>query len=86
MKEHVKTSINYKLEKKMNKKYRPCETIHDKFAGYDITFVTNEDGDPVMLFIGIRKADGKISGDRFSRRFKRDSFGTVVSTHWDLQK
>ncbi|UOQ73284.1 hypothetical protein [Hymenobacter cellulosilyticus] len=56
------------------------------FKGHDITFVTNEHGEPVLLFIGKRRPDGIIAGERYTRTIKRQPDGVAVkSSHWDLK-
>jgi hypothetical protein len=73
-----------KLQYRLSKTYPPSSTIHDVYNGKDITFITNEQGEPVTLFIGKRLADGAISGERYVRRIKRKP-GTdeIQSSHWD---
>ena len=43
-----------------------------KFRGNDITFKTDEKGNPVLLFIGKANAEGKIKGNRYTRVLKFD--------------
>ncbi|MBC6608113.1 hypothetical protein H8B13_14900 [Hymenobacter sp. BT188] len=71
---------------KLNKIYEPSATIDDVFKGHDITFVTNENGEPVMLFIGKRRPDGVIIGERYKRTIKRASGDAqAAASHWDLK-
>ena len=76
--------LHRELEKKLSKTYEPSSTINDVFKGYDITFVTNEHGEPFLLFFGRRRPDGLIAGERYSRTIKRqpDSL-EIKSSHWD---
>lgn len=40
------------LEKKLSKTFEPNTSIDGVFKGYNITFVTNEYGEHVTLFVG----------------------------------
>lgn len=77
--------IGDKLLKELTKRYEPDSTIDKKFGRYDLTFRTDTDGNPVMLFIGTRDADGRINGNRFTRVMVRDAEGKVVKDHWDAK-
>ncbi|MCB2378633.1 hypothetical protein LGH70_13615 [Hymenobacter sp. BT635] len=78
--------LHHQLDQKLSKMYEPSSTIDDVFKGHDITFVTNDQGEPVMLFIGRRKPNGAIAGERYVRTIKREPDGTTVkSSHWDLK-
>ena len=78
--------LHPELDKKLSKIYEPCTTINDVFKGYDITFVTNENGEPTLLFFGKRRPDGLIAGERFTRTIKRQPGSLEVkSSHWDNQ-
>ena len=74
-----------KLLKALSKRYEPRSTIDQRFGRYDLTFRTDEDGNPTTLFIGNRRPDGKISGNRFSRVLLRDQDGRVIKDHWDAK-
>lgn len=77
-------SLSPKLQHKLNKTYPPSSTIDDVYNGKDITFVTNEQGQPVTLFIGKRLEDGAISGERYVRRIKmKPGTEEIQSSHWD---
>jgi len=78
--------LHPELEKKLSKLFEPKTTINDVFKGYDITFVTNEHGEPVLLFFGQRRPDGLIAGERYTRTIKRQPDDLAVkSSHWDNQ-
>lgn len=78
--------LHPELDKKLSKKYEPKTRIDDVFKGYDITFVTNEHGEPVLLFFGRRRPDGAIAGERYTRTIKRAPGSLEVKhSHWDLQ-
>ncbi|WP_022824028.1 hypothetical protein [Hymenobacter norwichensis] len=74
------------LDQKLSKTYEPSTRIDDVFKGYDITFLTNEHGEPMTLFFGKRRPDGTIAGERFTRTIKREPGSLAVkSSHWDNQ-
>ncbi|TPE45809.1 hypothetical protein [Pontibacter mangrovi] len=76
--------ISPKLEKLLEKVYEPQQRFDQKFSGKDITFITNELGEPVTLFIGKRNEDGSIAGERFVRRIVRQPQGNVIlKSHWE---
>jgi len=74
------------LDKKLSKTYEPKTRIDDVFKGYDITFLTNEHGEPITLFFGRRRPDGTIAGERYTRTIKREPSSLQVKhSHWDNQ-
>jgi hypothetical protein len=76
--------INHQLEAKLSKIYEPSARIDDTFRGNDITLITNEYGEAITLFIGKRREDGAISGERYVRRIKkRSANGTIETSHWE---
>ena len=78
--------LHRQLADKLSKLYEPSTTIDDVFKGHDITFVTNENGEPVTLFIGKRRPDGVIIGERYKRTIKRAPGSLqVTGGHWDLK-
>ncbi|WP_353720454.1 hypothetical protein [Dyadobacter sp. 676] len=77
--------IGDKLLKELSKRYEPERTIDRKFGKYDLTFRTDPDGNPIVLFIGNRDRNGKISGSRFARVIVRDASGKVIKDHWDAK-
>jgi hypothetical protein len=78
--------LHRELDKKLSKIYEPSTHIDDMFKGYDITFVTNEHGEPMTLFFGKRRPDGLIAGERYTRTIKRKPGSLEVqSSHWDLR-
>ncbi len=78
--------LHRELDKKLSKTFEPSTSIDDVFKGYDITFVTNEHGEPVTLFFGKRRPDGLIAGERYTRTIKRQPGSLEVkSSHWDLR-
>ncbi len=77
--------IGDKLLKELSKRYEPESTIDKKFGKYDLTFRTDKEGNPVMLFIGNRNENGRITGNRFTRVIARDTAGKVIKDHWDAK-
>jgi hypothetical protein len=76
--------LSPKLEYKLSKTYAPSAQIDDVYNGKDITFVTNERGEPVTLFIGKRREDGAVAGERYVRRIARQpNSDEIKSSHWD---
>jgi hypothetical protein len=69
--------------KKLSLKYEPSTTIDIVFKGYDMSFKTDDQGNPIMLFMGKRKENGNIKGDRFARTLKYDRNGVVIKDHWE---
>lgn len=84
--EKIKTrNISKKLEDKLAKKYEPHAKINDVFHGNDITFLTNELGEAITLYIGKRKDNGFIEGEYYYRTLQKNAEGKIVRSHWDRQ-
>jgi hypothetical protein len=77
--------IGETLLKKLNKQYEPNSMVNLKFKGYDIALKTDEEGNPILMFIGEAKADGMIKGDRYARRLLKDTEGKTIKDHWDYK-
>jgi|GEM_PF-1828858 hypothetical protein len=82
-KEKIRKGIGKDLEAKLNKRYTASSRIDTSFKGNDLTFYTNELGEPVTLFIGSRKADGSIAGECYVRRIKERDETKITKSHWD---
>lgn len=67
----------------LSKTYEPLIFIERKFRGYDLSFKTDEEGNPVLLFIGTKNQSGSIRGHRYSRRLVKDKEGKIIKDHWD---
>lgn len=77
-------ALSVKLEEKLSKIYPAKTKVDDVFKGNDITFITNELGEPVTLFIGKRGEDGAIKGERYVRKIVRSEDGSkILKSHWD---
>ncbi|WP_181304226.1 hypothetical protein [Rufibacter sp. XAAS-G3-1] len=78
--------LSSKLEAKLSKPFAPDSRIDDTFAGNDLTFITDKQGYAVTLFIGKRKPDGSITGERYVRHLTFEADGiTLKSSHWDAK-
>jgi hypothetical protein len=73
------------LLKKLNKKYEPAAMVSLKFREYDMAMKTDEEGNPILLFIGKLGEDGMIKGDRYARRLLKNANGGVIKDHWDYK-
>ena len=69
--------------KQLSRKYEPDQLIERRFERYDLSFKTDQDGNPVILFIGTRENNGKIKGERYARRLLENTDGTILKDHWD---
>jgi hypothetical protein len=76
-------SLSEDLVKKLQKKYEPSSMIHDRFRGNDIAFKTDDEGNPIQLFLGRAAGDGSIRGDRYARTIKYDREGKRIKDHWE---
>ena len=70
---------------KLRRRYEPSSMVDMRFKGKDMTFKTDNDGNPVILFIGKKQSDGKIKGERYTRTLVRDAQGGFIKDHWDLK-
>lgn len=77
--------IGENLLKKLNKQYEPSSMIALKFRGYDIALKTDEEGNPILMFIGKANSEGTIKGDRYARRLLKDKEGKTIKDHWDYK-
>lgn len=76
--------LNSKLMKVLDKTYEPQERYDQKLLGKDITFIANEHGEPVTLFIGQRREDGSINGERYVRRIVRKPGSLeILKSNWE---
>ncbi len=77
--------IGEELRKKLSRKYAPSSMVDMEFKGNDLSFKTDDEGNPILLFIGRRDDSGTVKGERFSRTLKKDGTGQVIKDHWDLK-
>jgi hypothetical protein len=71
------------LQSKLSKKYEPSSMVNMQYKGNDLRFKTDEEGNPVLLFIGKALENGKIKGERYTRTLKRDANGVYIKDHWE---
>ena len=70
------------VRKLLNKPY-PASSINEiTYRGRDIAFKTDNEGRPVLLFIGKKIAPGKIRGERYVRSTITTSEGKLKD-HWE---
>ena len=77
--------LNEGLLKILSKAHEKSTLINTVYKGNDVSFKTDADGNPVLLFVGKRQADGTIKGERFARTLKRDREGIIIKDHWELK-
>ena len=78
--------LNSKLEAKLNKKYPANTRLDEHYANLDVTIITNEEGDAVTAFVGKRREDGAIAGDRYVRRITKSADqAKVLKSHWEYK-
>lgn len=75
--------FNETLTKLLDKTYAPSEMVEAKYQRYDLAFKTDEEGWPILLFMGTKGKDGNIRGERYARRIVRDHEGKITKSHWD---
>ncbi|SFM66260.1 hypothetical protein SAMN05428949_0352 [Chitinophaga sp. YR627] len=77
--------LNDDLIKKLAKQYAPSTMLDMEYKGNDLSFKTDEEGNPILLFIGKRTADGNVRGERYARTLKYDREGNRIKDHWELK-
>ena len=75
--------ITENILKILNKTYEPSTMVNATFKGYDLAFKTNEEGQPILLFMGKMTEDGTVKGERFARTLKKDREGSIIKDHWE---
>jgi hypothetical protein len=78
-------ALSEHLQSKLRKKYEPSSLVSMKYKGNDIAFKTDQEGNPVTLFIGKRRSTGDIRGERYTRTLKTNHQGMIIKDHWDLK-
>jgi hypothetical protein len=77
--------LNDDLLKLLSKTYEKSALINSSYKRNDISFKTDAEGNPVLFFIGKRREDGTIKGERYGRTLKHDKNGQVIKDHWELK-
>jgi hypothetical protein len=75
--------LSEELQSKLKKIYEPSAVISLRFKGNDVLFKTDDEGNPILLFVGKKDSTGKIKGDRYARSLKRDEGGKIFKDHWE---
>jgi hypothetical protein len=75
--------LKEQVKKVLSQVYEPDVMIEKPFKKYHMAFKTDEAGRPVLLFLGHKELDGRIRGERFSRRLKIDKDGKIIKDHWE---
>jgi hypothetical protein len=75
--------IGDRLLKQLGRQYKPDTLVTQKIGRQDAAFKTDDQGNPVVLFIGKMTSEGKIHGERFTRVLLKDAEGKVIKDHWD---
>ena len=78
-------ALSEDLQKKLSKKFEASSMVEMKYKGYDLSFRTDEEGNPILLFLGKKTDQGTIKGERYSRTLKKDREGKIFKDHWDLK-
>lgn len=66
----------------LEKQYEPSSMIEVRFVRYDLAFRTDDGGRPILLFIGRKTENGRITGERYARRLKIED-GKKIKDHWE---
>ena len=74
--------LGEQILKILGKTYQPSSLINSNFKGYDIAIKTNEEGQPILLFMGKMTDRGTIKGELFARNLKKDEEGRIIKDHW----
>ena len=69
--------------KVVSKKYAANAFIERRFHRYHLGFKTDEEGNPIVLYMDTKESSGKIKGRRYARRLLKDTHGIVIKDHWD---
>jgi hypothetical protein len=77
--------LNEDLLKILSKTYASSSLINSSYKNNDISFKTDNDGNPILFFIGKRREDGTIKGERYARTLKHDKDGRIIKDHWELK-
>ena len=73
--------IKEPLLKILNKIYEPSSMIETTFGRYTLSFKTDAEGRPILLFMGQKGEKGNIKGELYARRLKLSPDGQVIKDH-----
>ena len=83
--ENARMKLGDRLLLLLKKKYEISSFITMRYKGNDLSFKTDEHGNPILLFIGKMNEEGIVKGDRYARRLITDKNGIVIKDHWDYK-
>jgi hypothetical protein len=69
----------------LEKKYESESMIYTTFNRHDLAFRTDEEGNPVLLFLGKMNDKGQVKGLRYSRTLIKDTAGRITKDHLELK-
>jgi hypothetical protein len=75
--------LKEKILKVLGKSYPPSTMVEQRQGRYDLAFKTDQEGRPILLFIGQKEENGNIKGERYARRMVFDDKGNILKDHWD---
>ena len=78
-------NLHASIIKILQKKYEPSALISLKYKGNDLVTKTDENGNPVLLFVGKKTDNGKIAGKRYVRTLIFNKENVIIKDHWDLK-
>lgn len=67
----------------INKIYEPSSMVELTFKRYHLALKTDEKGRAILLFMGKKKENGQIAGERYARRIKENNEGEAIKDHWE---
>jgi len=76
-------SLKEPILKLLNKQYTNSSLIECSFKNYDLAFKTDQNGNPILLFLGRKTTRGHIKGERYARRMVYDKEGRLIKDHWE---
>jgi len=78
------SALKEPILKILNKTYEPATLIETSFKRYDLAFKTDDQGRPILLFLGNKDPEtGRIKGERYARVLRIDQNGQIIKDHWD---
>lgn len=75
----MKTQLGPDILKILKQTYPADELVSRRFKGLDLSFKTDAEGRPVLLFLGKLQKDGHVKGERYVRVIN------AGTDHWELK-
>ena len=69
----------------LEKKYESESMVYTTFNSHDLAFKTDNEGNPVLLFLGKMNDKGQVRGLRYTRTVIKNPAGQVIKDHWELK-